>query len=117
MWLLNALAIAPNAALVAAGTADSRLFLWNATDVKPVSQNTAHAGPVTAVAFHPQGTQLLTAGGDGLLKLWALPPVPSRALTHPDANKKAVFWRVAKNALCCDSIRRSFDNPRWVAVR
>jgi WD40 repeat protein len=69
--------------LIAAGTADSRLWIWNASDGKPVSQTVAHGGAVTGVAFHPQNNQLVTAGGDGLIKTWAMPPVPGRALPHP----------------------------------
>jgi WD40 repeat protein len=80
---VRAVALSPT--LIAGGTADQRLFLWNAADGKVVSQQVAHAGPVNGVAFHPQNNQLVTAGGDGLLKFWAMPPVPGRALTHPDA--------------------------------
>jgi WD40 repeat protein len=69
---------------VAAGTADNRVFLWNAADGKPVTQVLAHGSAVTGVSFHQQGT-LLTAGADGLVKTWAMPPVPTRSLTHPDA--------------------------------
>ena len=58
----------------AAGTEDQRLFLWNAADGKLLRQVAAHGGPVTGVAFNAAANQLLTSGGDGLLKLWALPP-------------------------------------------
>src|SRR5204863_6109059 len=37
----------------------------------------AHDGPTTAVALHPGTPQILTAGADGLLKLWA-PPAPGK---------------------------------------
>ena len=77
-------ALAASGTLVAGGTADHRLFLWNAADGKVISQGIAHQGAVTGIAFHPQGTQLLTSSADGLLKLWAMPPVPGRVLPHPD---------------------------------
>ncbi len=76
--------------LVAAGTADSRLFVWSATDGKPVAQVLAHGGPVTAVGFHPQSGSLLSAGGDGLVKTWAMPPAPPRTMPHPEAVTAAV---------------------------
>ena len=44
-----------------------------------VRQVAAHGGPVTGVAFNARATQMLTAGGDGLLKLWALPAGRRRA--------------------------------------
>jgi len=91
------LALAALPTLVAAGTADHRLFLWNGADGKLLTQALAHQGPVSGAALHPQGTQLLTGGGDGLLKLWALPAVPARALPHPDA--------VAAAALAADNKR------------
>jgi WD40 repeat protein len=75
--------------LSAAGAADGRLHLW-AADGKELAQMPAHAGAVTGVAFHPQSTQLLSAGADGLLKLWSLPPVAARALPHPDAVRAIV---------------------------
>src|SRR5262249_1162657 len=101
---ITSLAVAPTA--IAAGTTDQRLLLWNAADGKLISQGIAHQGPVTGVAFHPQGTQLLTGGGDGLLKLWALPAVPTRVLAHPEAvltatlsadNKKLITGSNDKN--------------------
>src|SRR5262249_62174994 len=85
-----------NGATIGAGTADSRIFLWNAGDAKLISQQVAHNGPVTGLAFHPQNTQLLTGGGDGLLKLWALPPVPAGSLPHPDAVLSAAVTPDAK---------------------
>src|SRR5579859_6264747 len=32
-----------------------------------------HAGPITAVAYSPDGTMVATASGDGTQKLWHLP--------------------------------------------
>src|SRR5262249_58156568 len=52
---------------------------------KLLAQSLAHGGAVKGVSFHPSNTQLLTAGADGLVKAWALPPVPARSLSHPDA--------------------------------
>jgi WD40 repeat protein len=77
------LSVASSPNVIAAGTQDQRLFLWNPRDGKLMYQAVAHAGPVTGVAF-PQANQLLTAGSDGVVKVWAMPPVPARVLTHPD---------------------------------
>jgi WD40 repeat protein len=75
----------PANAFIAAGTLDSRVFLWNNADAKVVTNWLAHGGAVHSVQVHPQGTQLMTAGGDGLVKFWALPAVAPRTLTHSDA--------------------------------
>lgn len=76
---------APNNLLIAGGTADNRLMIWNAADAAVLGQSIAHNGPVNGVAFHPQSTQLLSAGGDGLIKLWAIPPIAGKTVPHPDA--------------------------------
>lgn len=75
----------PQNAIIAAGTQDSRIFVWNNADAKVQTNWLAHAGPVTSVQVNPQGTQLMSAGGDGLIKFWGLPAVAPRTLTHPDA--------------------------------
>ena len=97
--------------LVAAGTADQQLILWNAADAAVIRDGNAHGGPVTGVAFNPAGTQLLTAGGDGLLKLWALPVAPTRVLTHPDAVASAAASADGKHVFTAgaDKIVRSWD--------
>ena len=102
--------------MAAGGAADGRLHLW-AADGKAVDAVTAHTGAVTGVAFHPQSSQLLTSGADGLIKLWGLPPVQNRVLAHPDgvraiaatadgkrlvtgcADKQVRVWAVAINQL------------------
>jgi WD40 repeat protein len=79
---LQSMSLSP--ALVAAGTTDGKVVLWNLADGKLVREIPAHAGAVSGVALHPQNSQLLTAGADGLLKVWAMPPGPSRSLAHPE---------------------------------
>ena len=76
-----------------------------------------HAGPVTGVAIGPKNDQVLTVGNDGMMKLWAMPPVAARALAHPEAvlaaalspdsqrlytgsaDKIVRVWNVASNAV------------------
>jgi WD40 repeat protein len=106
---VRSLALSPN--LIAGGTTDNRLFLWNAGDGKLVNQVVAHSGPVNGVAFHPQNNQLLTGGGDGLIKLWAMPPVPTRVLSHPGAVPAAVLSADGKRLITGgdDKIVRSWN--------
>jgi WD40 repeat protein len=108
---VNTAALAPNGAVVAAGTANNRLVLFNVADGKTISDVAAHGGPVTGVAFHPQSTQLLTAGGDGLLKLWALPAAAPRSVAHPDAVLSAYATADGKRLLTGgqDKIVRSWN--------
>lgn len=75
---------------LAAGSVDGKLSLFDLKDGKLVSQPVAHAGAVTDVSFHPGNTQLASVGDDGLVKIWAMPPVAPRVLTHPDNPTVAV---------------------------
>jgi WD40 repeat protein len=73
--------------LIAAGTADKRLLIWQAKHGQLLANL---ANPTAGLAFNPASNQLLTGGGDGALRLWAMPPVPERTLAHPDAVRSAV---------------------------
>lgn len=88
---VSALALHPANASIAAGAQDSQIHLWSAGDGKPMASWLAHAGPPTSVAFQPpQGNQLMTAGPDGLVKLWAMPVAGPRVIPQPDAVLAAV---------------------------
>jgi WD40 repeat protein len=82
---VHSVALAPNNALIAAGTADHHLVLWNNSAPAPVARLLAHGGAVNALAFHSASNQLLTGGADGGLKLWTLPPAAPRSLKHAAA--------------------------------
>jgi len=81
---ITSVATHPANAFVAAGTADSKIFLWNSADPKQTFSWLAHAGAVNSVQIATPA-QIMSSGGDGLVKFWALPPVPTRTLTHPEA--------------------------------
>lgn len=81
---VNTIAVNTNNTQIAAGTQSRRVVLWNAGDGKVLSSWLAHTAPVTATQFHPGNTQLMTAGADGIVKLWALPAHAARSVPHPD---------------------------------
>ncbi len=87
---VKALAISPNNALLAAGAADQRVWLWNNANNQPLGSILAHGGAVTAAQFNATSTPLMTAGGDGLVKFWNMPPIAPKAIAHPDAVNAAV---------------------------
>src|SRR5262249_48900783 len=78
---VESVALSPNGALMAAGTADKHLLIWQAGDGKLLANVASEA---KGIAF-PHGSNQLLTGGDGALKLWAMPPLPERTLAHPDA--------------------------------
>jgi WD40 repeat protein len=84
---VTALAYAPNnpQSLASAGV-DGTLRFWNLADGKPVAVIVAHEKPIAALAFATNGSQVWTAGEDGAIKFWQLPPVAPRALAgHTDS--------------------------------
>lgn len=68
---------------LAAGSQDSRLWLWNVGDGKLVGQLNAASGAVTGLAISPSNNQLASSGMDGSLKFWSLPLIPGRILPTP----------------------------------
>src|SRR5690606_26977187 len=93
---IHSAAINSNNTLVAAGTADRKLAVWQTKDGALLSNAIAHGAAVADLAFSPNGTQLVTAGKDGLVRLWAMPPLPARSLTPGDAVRAAVLSPDAK---------------------
>ncbi len=77
-------------AVLCAGHAGGAVTLWTPNMSTPVATLAAHRGAVTALAVDPRGTYLVTAGGDGRVKVWDLrrwaevhdyfTPVPATAL-------------------------------------
>jgi WD40 repeat protein len=67
---IASLAFGPGGRLLAAGGADGRIFLWNATAWVPVAALIGHTQRVTDLAFSPDGTILASASADGSARLW-----------------------------------------------
>jgi WD40 repeat protein len=86
---ITSAALAPAAGLTAVGTADRQLVVWGNKEGPPLAQVVAHGKPVTGLAFNPAGNQLVSASADGQVKVWVMPPVPTRSLPHPEAVRSA----------------------------
>ncbi|MCO6459642.1 MAG: WD40 repeat domain-containing protein, partial [Pirellulaceae bacterium] len=65
---------------IASGDSQGTILTWGPLDGKLQGHLGAHAGPVRGLAFHPNNQQLVSAGDDGLVKYWQLPPAGRRSL-------------------------------------
>jgi WD40 repeat protein len=66
-----AVAFSHDGDIVAGGSTDGSVWLWNPVTHQPVGAPLrAGTGPVTSVAFSPRGSILAVGGKDGIVRLW-----------------------------------------------
>jgi M6 family metalloprotease-like protein len=72
--LLPSLAFSADGSRLLGGCRDGSLYLWDVTvpQARPVRWP-AHIGWVNAVAWHPRGHLVASAGSDGMIRLWGMP--------------------------------------------
>jgi WD40 repeat protein len=66
------LAVSPDATLLATGSVDGVVQLWDAEARRPLARWQAHEQKVTALAFSPGRRELLTSGAEGAVRRWSL---------------------------------------------
>jgi WD40 repeat protein len=67
---VTAVAFSPDDRLIASGSADTTVKLWDAGTGKEVRSLSGHQARVTGVAFSPDGKRLATASADRTVRLW-----------------------------------------------
>lgn len=67
---VDGLAFSPDAKLLASGSKDNTVRLWDAESASELRKLTGHAAWVKAVTFSPDGRWLASASVDGVVKLW-----------------------------------------------
>jgi tetratricopeptide (TPR) repeat protein len=87
--------------------------VWDAASGKPLSPPLEHHGEVLKVAFSPDGETLLTAGVDGVPRLWRLAS-PVRG-----SSKTILLWVQARTGLDLDRDGgiEALDFRAWEAAR
>jgi WD40 repeat protein len=68
---VNAVAIAPDGKILASGSDDRTVRLWNVQTGKEIGILSGHEKPVRTVAFHPHTANILASGGcDRTIRIW-----------------------------------------------
>jgi WD40 repeat protein len=67
---VTAVAFSPDGRLLASGSTDKSVKLWNALTGKEVLWLLGHAAAITAISFSPDGQRLASASVDKTVKLW-----------------------------------------------
>ena len=55
---------------VLSGSEDGSLHIWDLVEARQLARVNAHSGALFALACDPKRLHVLTAAGDGLVKLW-----------------------------------------------
>jgi WD40 repeat protein len=86
---VDAVAVSPDGRLIATGSFDKTIKLWDAEtwkEVRTYGGPQGHQGQVLAVAFSPKGDQLASGGADNTAKVWDVPGgFPARAFAATGA--------------------------------
>lgn len=92
---VTAFAFAPKGAVLATGSEDGALMLWDARTGQASASLEPHPGGVTAVLFGPHGQRLASAGLDGTVRLHAVASGETIAVLrgHRGAVKRLWFSR------------------------
>jgi len=85
--LVRTLAFDPRRPILASGSYDTSIILWNISDPQKVEPFGAslrgHASFVKSIAFHPDGNILVSAGDDKTILLWNVSTPSSLAIMGP----------------------------------
>jgi CHAT domain-containing protein len=73
-WI-GALAFSPDGSLLASGSADHGIKIWDPYQRRVLSENRVHRGTIHDLAFSPDGQQLVSASADGDVRLWDVPDI------------------------------------------
>ena len=67
---LLSMAVSSRGRLVATGTADGYVRIWDLVTGAPVCEPVRQGGKVLALAFHPNGKALVAGGDDAIVRIW-----------------------------------------------
>lgn len=81
----STLAFSPDGSILACGSKDSTIKLWNSLTGELIATFTGHQGPVYTLTFSPAGNTLASSSADGTVQFWDIDnrkPLPNRITGH-----------------------------------
>ncbi|GAB3987767.1 hypothetical protein GCM10029978_107850 [Actinoallomurus acanthiterrae] len=89
---VDAVAFSPDGKILATGSNDTTVRLWDVAAARTTTTLTGHTGFVYSVAFSPDGKTLATGSTDGTARLWDVASARAASLTgHTDAVNSVAF--------------------------
>ncbi len=70
---IESIAFSPDGSLLASGSSDGAIQLWQVSDGSLLHTLTGHTSGVSGVAFSPDGQLIASGSGDGTVRLWGTP--------------------------------------------
>ena len=86
---INSIAFDPGGSLLASGSVDNTIQLWDPTTSTLLATLEGHTESVLSVAFSPDGSRLASGGGDGTVRLWD--PATETLLATLETHKREVL--------------------------
>ena len=72
---VKSLAFSPDGSIIASGSFDTSVYLWDSQTGKAIHTFVGHALSVADIAFSPDGKTLASSSADGTVLLWDLTTV------------------------------------------
>ena len=89
---VHSIAFSPDGAMLASGSGDNTVRLWEVTTGRELRRLKGHSNPVWSVAFSPDGMMLASGSGDNTVRLWEV--ATGRELRRLKGHSNPV-WSVA----------------------